>query len=365
MKEVPSAALASSEQPTETRASQSANRKNAQPAEGASQRRDGWEKFQILAPVLAALIVTGAGGLISYYVSLQQSRRDVAQRRATQEREAEERIATAKREEEFRQNQLKLTRVQTLQGLMPYLTKGQKDQQLAIIALNALGDRQLAAEIARLVGSPGAVMALESIATAKASSEAVPALAAIQTQESAAALARIYRSAVGLMGGPGMSEMDPLTVYRVAVATSTRHAIVPLQGVVRDKVKFMGNWGPYFDVKANTLKPDGLTYLKVEDLPDIPHIVRFAKAYMGAHVVAIGYNSSGNYADPVRGVVSLIEQSVAVVTLEKPADFAPGSIIVADTGDAIGMVAAAYKGSANELRCTDGAAVATFVSMQQ
>ena len=68
----------------------------------------------------------------------------------------QQKVAADEREARERADQLRLSRVQTVERFMPYLTRSSEiERQMGILGIEATGDSELAAKIATLLASPG------------------------------------------------------------------------------------------------------------------------------------------------------------------------------------------------------------------
>jgi hypothetical protein len=305
--------------------------------------KDGWDKIQAVGPVLVTLLVALVGGLLTRVYSSTQEKRATAERRVQDERASAERQAAMARDELFRQNQLQLTRIQTVQGFLAYLSKGEVEKKAAILAIQAIGDPDLASELAKLFQSPGAVDALAVIARSDASRPALAALAAINSTESAEALSRLYeeaRSALGLLSGPARSEMSRPTLLLAAVAIGPRSALVLASGVVEDSLKFIEPyWGPFYEIKSRSSRLGGLALMRVEDVPSPTRPVKFGLVpTQGAPVVAVGFDQSGTYVTPTLGSITGLEENELTVSFQRPVNQVAGSLLLTTQGDAVGLL---------------------------
>lgn len=94
-------------------------------------KKDLWDRVGAIAPILSAFIIAAIGAYFTYTYNLQQ---------------------------------LKVQEIQTIEKFMPHLTGDEKSKRAAILAINSLGNAQLAAKVASIYASEGTASALQVIA---------------------------------------------------------------------------------------------------------------------------------------------------------------------------------------------------------
>jgi hypothetical protein len=104
-------------------------------------KKDFWDKFSSISTFLSGVIVALVGLYFTTGYNAQQSRRD----------------------EILKAEQLKISQVELMQKFIPQLNGTEKEKKLALIALSALGNPELATKLATLDQSEGSRAALESL----------------------------------------------------------------------------------------------------------------------------------------------------------------------------------------------------------
>lgn len=129
--------------------------------------KDAWDKAQIVGSILASVVVALLGAYFTWLYNRQQQRIEDRRRAedaaAAKAREAGEREAQL-RAAQLNESEIMVRRVQAVQSLLPDLKSGvQRDRRAALLAIQALGDDDFAADLARIYGGPAGVSALASL----------------------------------------------------------------------------------------------------------------------------------------------------------------------------------------------------------
>jgi hypothetical protein len=136
----------------------------------ATARRDTWDRLGALSgllTVLSSVIVAAVGWHFT---------------NAYNERQQENAIQQGARDVAIRQQQTRISEMDTVVKMIPHLTQGEQSKKAALLALSALATPDLAVQMAQLFGGVGSVQALQTIATqspAASQPGAVSALAGI------------------------------------------------------------------------------------------------------------------------------------------------------------------------------------------
>jgi hypothetical protein len=118
------------------------------------QPKDLWDKLQSVSGIVSGVLVAVIGAFATYIYNRRQREAAAADAAATQMAED----ARAERE-------LRVQRVQTIQTFFPYLkSDDEREREAALIAVDALGDHELARQLAASYGGPAAFGALSRIA---------------------------------------------------------------------------------------------------------------------------------------------------------------------------------------------------------
>jgi hypothetical protein len=130
-------------------------------------RRNGWDKLSSLSGVftfLSSLLVASVGW---YFTNSYNERQlDLARTQARQEQET-------------KAYQNHLAEMQTLEKMIPHLTKSESSKQVALIAISALASPELAARIGEIYGGEGSINALAQLAALDTEQSAAPAITAL------------------------------------------------------------------------------------------------------------------------------------------------------------------------------------------
>lgn len=114
--------------------------------------KDTWDKFSALGPFLSGLLVAGIGFYFTW---------------------------------SYNRQQLRLNEIQTVERFIPRLLGMQEEKELAIIAISAIGNNELATKLATRYPSQGTAAALQTLTRTAESGEqkrAQEALTAVQTE---------------------------------------------------------------------------------------------------------------------------------------------------------------------------------------
>src|SRR5205807_8188232 len=86
------------------------------------------------------------------------------------------------RDQDLKEQQNRLIELETIEKMIPHLTKGEDSKRVALLAMKVLGNPELATQMAQLYAGEGSVQALQQIAEsgdAKEKRQAVSALSNI------------------------------------------------------------------------------------------------------------------------------------------------------------------------------------------
>jgi len=117
-----------------------------------------WDKFATLSTFLSTVIIASIGAIFTAVYNAKQNERN----------------------EDLKQQEIRISQIQTVEKFVPYLTGSEEQKRIAILALNSLGNAEVAAKLAELYPSQGTVAALKSIAKAAPEQERQLANAALQ-----------------------------------------------------------------------------------------------------------------------------------------------------------------------------------------
>lgn len=106
------------------------------------EQKDFWDKFQSMSTFLSGVIIALVGLIFTSLYNERQAQRDQA----------------------VKEQQIRLAQVELMQKFLPQLTGPEQDKRLALVAISALGNTELATSLAGLDRSEGSRQALESIA---------------------------------------------------------------------------------------------------------------------------------------------------------------------------------------------------------
>lgn len=116
---------------------------------GKSRKKDAWDKLSAVSPFLSGVLIAIIGLYFTYTYNERQSQRDAA----------------------LKEQQIQVSQVQTLEKFMPYLLASENEKKIALLAIYALGNSQLASNLAILVKGQGALDALTSLAITSSNDE--------------------------------------------------------------------------------------------------------------------------------------------------------------------------------------------------
>lgn len=112
-------------------------------------KKDFWDKFSAASTFISGVIVALVGLIFTWSYNSQQAARD----------------------EILKTQQIRLAQVELIYKFIPQLNGSERDKKLAIIAISALGNSELATKLAVLDQSEGTKAALESLATSGSQEE--------------------------------------------------------------------------------------------------------------------------------------------------------------------------------------------------
>ncbi|MDB4950559.1 MAG: putative peptidoglycan-binding protein [Gemmatimonadetes bacterium] len=119
------------------------NRMHTTECAEAPSTKDWWEKFANISTFLSSVVIASVGLVFTNCYNMRQADRDSDNRR----------------------QQLAVQQVEIVQKFMPQLTGSEDQKKLALIAISALGNSELATKLAALDRSSGSQQALEAIAS--------------------------------------------------------------------------------------------------------------------------------------------------------------------------------------------------------
>jgi hypothetical protein len=285
------------------------------------------------APMIAALVL-GVFGLIATQRILESQ--EERARRVSQQAAARD-----KAHQQTEQTQLRLN---ALERFFPQFSTTEQDKRAAILAIRATGDVDLAVTMAGLFPSSGSVAALEAIARHAAPWERSPALTALggmNTDESVAALTRLFddvsQSVVPFDGQVPRGERAQKVV--AGVTWKARWLLVPLGDLTNAKPRN----GLHAEERGRQSYGDGLTRLHLaQGLPSsTSHTsIEFSPnpPERGESVFAIGLDLAGHPSRPRLGLVADVDSDAVRVRFAHEPEQTAGSLLVLPSGMAVGML---------------------------
>jgi len=318
----------------------------------ASKKKDVWDKLSALASVatiLSSLLIALVGGWFTYSYN---------------KRQIEQAALQSARDNALKEQQNRVAELDTIQKLVPYLSKDEDSKCVALLAINALATPQVATQMARLYQGKGSVCALEKIATVgdqQAKQQAVSALSSIASSTRADDRSQ----AIGALSG--IFERYKSGVVKVTVTTDQGEAsssglVVSGSGLVlipdyMAGAHFAG--GPVVNAKGfqvelfdgtkqpaaliDVSEPYKLALLKVTNAHVFPIALSSVLPTAGTPVVMVGFLQGGELRAAVGTVASVDASFVKVYGIGEAAGGGGGPILN-DKGEAIGILHSAQSG---------------------
>jgi hypothetical protein len=169
--------------------------------------KDFWEKLTSLSGTftfIASLLIAFVG----WYFTNAYNNRQLDWTRAQ-----------AQRDQENKEHQNRLSELQTVEKMIPHLTKDESSKHGALVAISILATRELAARFAEVYGGQGSIDALKQIATASPRAPTAPAVSA---------LTNLAAQEKGDPSGPAHTAL-------ASVLTGKERSIVQLRDKYRDR----------------------------------------------------------------------------------------------------------------------------------
>jgi hypothetical protein len=138
--------------------------------EGLKIKKDGkdlWERLASLSGVFTFIASLAVAAIGWWFTSAYNGR----QLELTKTQSA--------RDDQNRQYQNRLIEMQTVEKMIPHLTKDEPSKRAALIAISVLGSPEMAAQIAQVFGGQGSIDALRQIASTEKNRADAPAVAAL------------------------------------------------------------------------------------------------------------------------------------------------------------------------------------------
>ncbi len=129
--------------------------------------RDNWDRLSSLSGVftfISSLLIA----IVGWYFT-----------NSYNERQLKWEQTQARQEQATKVHQNKLAEMQTVEKMIPHLTKNESSKQVALIAISALASPEIAAQIAAAYGGQGSINALAQLAVADTEKAAAPAISAL------------------------------------------------------------------------------------------------------------------------------------------------------------------------------------------
>jgi S1-C subfamily serine protease len=259
-------------------------------AQSAEQTKDVWDKLDAASGIVAGVLVAAIGAFATYVYNQRQQQATAAD--AEQQRAAED--ARAER-------QLAVLRVQTIQSFFPHLKSDDRDREAALLAIDALGDHELAARMAVAFGGDAAVSALSRIAAT------APDEAADRATSSLAAVLDALRASVVQVAGPNAHGTGFIVTPNGVIATT--NFVVDVDTDIRVRfandeehpatLLYRGNRD--VDVALLQIVADRLPSLRMSERPPA----------VGEEVVTLGFGGVGGEAVTAGVVTDVLQPSGA------------------------------------------------------
>ena len=104
-------------------------------------KKDFWDKFSAISTFLSGVLVALIALYFTYTYNESQRQRDAM----------------------FKEQQINLSKLQTIDHLMPHLTATEKEKEIALMTISSLGHGELASHLAELSPTHGSIAALASL----------------------------------------------------------------------------------------------------------------------------------------------------------------------------------------------------------
>jgi S1-C subfamily serine protease len=262
--------------------------------------KDVWDKLSAISGLVAGILVALIGAVATYIYNQRQQQATAAD--AELQRSAEDVRA---------ERQLAVLRVQTIEAFFPHLkSTDERDREAALVAIDALGDHELAAQLAVYYGGEAAVGALARIATTGDEESTVRAIESLEAVLGALRASVVQVLVDGLFRETGfVVRGDGIVVTANLLGEDVSGVEARLtNGETRPaSIIFTGDRPPY-DVLVLKIAGDRLSWLPVSTSSPVVGDPVVTLAF-GAHV-----GPDGAVADQIPPGESVIVGSVSAVS---------------------------------------------------
>jgi hypothetical protein len=271
---------------------------------GAKKEKDSWDKFSALSTFLSTVIIALIGSVFTFVYNLNESNRN--------------RI--------LKEQEMRVSRIQTLEKFIPHLNGSEQEKRLAILAISSLGDAELATKLAALYPSEGTVAALKDIATSGQKAErdlANKALQGIFDQQRKA----VVQFAVD---SPEHQAYASGAIVSAAGHVITADYVVSAFGKEGHKTKIPVTTADKLVHEATVLGLDkrrGLAVLKIADSSTPALQLSNSQVKPGDSVLAIGTRGKLSLEPAIGIVQDMDERFVNVAFSNKIAGFGGGPVL--------------------------------------
>jgi S1-C subfamily serine protease len=319
----------------------------------AGKKKDVWDKLSALASVatiVSSLTIGLVGGWFTYSYN---------------KRQMEQAALQASRDNALKEQQNRVAELDTIQKMVPYLTKDEDSKCVALLAINTLASPQVATQMATLYQGKGAVCALQKIAIVgdqQAKQQAVSALSNIAGSTSAdksealGALTAIFENyKAGVVKVIGKTDQGDLESSGLVV-TSSGYVLIPdyvagaqFAGATVPKAHefqvetFDGTKYPAALVDVNPSYKLGILQFTAPHL--LPIALSSSAPSLGARVVMVAFTQDARGRVPLEttlraqvGTVSSLDANFVTVVTSGDAAGGGGGPILNDKGEALGIL---------------------------
>lgn len=276
--------------------------------------KDFWDKFGSMSTFLSTVVIAAIGAIFTHVYNLKQNERNEA----------------------LKQQEIRIAQIQTVEKFVPYLTGSEDQKKIAILALNSLGNTEVATKLAALYPSEGTVAALKVIAGSGKEPERKLANQALQ------GIFDLQRNAVVQIAKQPVDPEGVSSVFASGVLISTNGHLITADYVVKgensNELRVITADGKVHT--ATVLATDeriGVGVLKI-DSSSYPAL-KFGSVSIksGDSVLAIG--TRGELAlEPAAGVVKEIEEQFVDVQFDIDISGFGGGPVLNSKGLIIGLV---------------------------
>jgi S1-C subfamily serine protease len=299
--------------------------------------KDKWDKFAALSTFLSTVIIAAIGLIFTQVYNIKQNERNEA----------------------LKQQEIRVAQIQTVERFIPYLTGTEEQKKIAILAINSLGNTDVATKLAALYPSEGTISALKVIARSGDEPQRKLANEALQKvfDRQRGAVVQLAEETVGKSIAPYASG---IIVTPDGYIVTASYAVTAIASVVdTKKVRVITSDGTVHTMKIIDVDEKlGTALLKIDgsNYPTLQFGSPLVKP--GDSVLAIG--TKGKLAlEPATGLVKSVDKQYVEIKFDIEVSGFGGGPVLSNDGLLIAMI---YTGSAEKNdQCIRSDIIRTFL----